>query len=198
MDTLLYSVIPALLIILFIVLYKLHEYSQERTLYLSVSWCMETDNLITYVLSAQKDLRKDYHINDTDWDYLRTILAEYQKDLATAFLKRRLNPIRCKYVMEGENYFMLTLNIFLRKHEDTHEFFGHRMHGEKSPSAPGTYFISDFALVYHKLCYISNNVCKNSKAVLSCKNDGIAQFLSGSTSYATYLSKILETKQIKK
>ena len=195
MDTLLYSVIPALLFILFIALYKLHEYSRERTLYRSVAWCMDTDNLITYVLSAQKD--QDYRINDTDWDYLRTILAEYQKDLATAFLKGRLNPIRCKYVMEGENYFMLTLSIFLRKHENTHEFFGHRMHGEKSPSTPGTYSISDFSLVYHKLCYISNNFCKNSKAILSCKNDGIIQLLSHSTSYAAYLSKILETKQIK-
>ena len=198
MDTLLYAIIPALLIILFIALYKLHEHSRERTLYRSVSWCMETDNLITYVLSAQNDLSKDYHINDTDMDHLRVILAEYQKDLATAFLKGSLTPIRCRYVMEGENYYLLTLNIFLRKHKDTHEFSGHRMHGKMSPTAPGTYFISDFALVYHKLCYISNNFCKNSKAILSCKNDGIAQFLSGSTAYATYLSKILETKQIKK
>lgn len=201
------------LIILFISLllffcysiYKLHQYKQEKMLFHLVAWCANT-NLCYYIREEQADkcFPAEYCIlGDTEWQFVKEILTEYQRDLTKSFFdcSLSLQVIKCKHDIpgdRGEHYFMLSLCSFLGKHQCAFKFCEHDMQGETLeykrygdgpfPPYDATYSLTDFSSVYHKLYYIVYSFCQASKF---CNPNG--EFYRHPES----IKKILDTKQIK-
>lgn len=132
--------------------------------------------LWTYISNAQIkfQLPQEYRISgDDEWSYAKDILSEYQKDLTLSYFKGQLKPIKSKYIVESEHYFMLGLCGFLKDHQCEYKFLGHDMHSKRveykeygswgGTLFDATYSLSEFAVVYHKLYYITYIFCKNSQ-----------------------------------
>ena len=177
-----------LIIITIIAITKWHDYSQERKLKELVSWCLIKEKpyellmhahdlpLWAYISNAQINLQvsQKYRIEgDEEWGFVKEILEEYQKDLTRSYFKGHLRMIKSKYAIDGDVYFMLTLQSFLNDHQCEYKFLDHDMHAETvsykrygdwgGPCFDATYSLTDFAVTYHKLYYTTYLFCKNSK-----------------------------------
>lgn len=189
---------------------KWRELSQERKLRNLVSWCVVKENygellihahdlpLWAYLKNAQiKHLSQEYHISgDDEWKSAKVILDEYQKDLTQSYFKGKLIVIKSKYVISGECYFMASLYAFLSEHQCDYEFLSHDMHKERleynrygdwgGPLYDAKYEQTDFAIVLHKMHYITYMYCKEDerlKGFVPAWNE-------------ENLKEILDTKQI--
>lgn len=77
--------------------------------------------------------------------------------------------------MNERDYFMCYLGTYLEEHECDYEFCGHEMHDsvvEGSTFGAMTYRLSDFAVSFLKLYYLSSLYCKEHK-VSVCKCYGM-------------------------
>lgn len=210
MDQLIYLAAIILLALICYAFYRLHQYRQEKELFDLVAWCVTTDyqsigsvrpglDLCHYIGNAQVDqkLPSEYCIHgDTEWQFTKEILKEYQRDLTQSYFNSSLSPkaIKSKYSIHGDHYFMFSLCSFLGAHQCEYEFLGHDMHQERlvyksygHMCFDATYSLSDFAIVYHKLYYIVYNSCKESKIF----NPNEASY-----QHPDDIKKILDTKQI--
>lgn len=207
--------IAFLLVILFVMVTCLSvfipKYRQHRdhtVLYNLVSWCVTKDSSIfrcnlplsSYVFNAQNDLEvpSQYRLSvSQEQAAVEELLASFQNELMKDYFEGSLRCVKSKYVIPGNHYFMFALNSFLSEHQYDPCFNGHDMHkstlsfnGHGSWGAPlfdASYELSDFAVVYHKLYYITYLFCKNSK-VINSKGDAYC--------YSDSIKKILDTRQI--
>lgn len=154
---------------------KWRELSQERELRHLVSWSVIGGGgipLWAEVSNAQigLNLTKEYRISgDDEWQFVKEILDEYKQDLMKSYFEERLCTLKSKYVIQGEAYFMLTLYTFLLKHQCDYKFLNHDMHKERvayksygstiSSGFDATYSLTEFALVFHKMLYITYGYC---------------------------------------
>lgn len=187
--------------------YQLHQYVKAKKLKKLVAWCTMDDSqkfrgglkLYQHVNNAQlHNVATEYHIHgETEWEFTNEILFSYAKYLAEQYFDDRLYIPKSKYVVRGEDYFMFTLCDYLSMHECDYEFCGHSMrektlsfknHGMwGGPLFDAKFALSDFAIVYHKLYYISYMFCKSSP---------ILNQTGGSYRSDDELRTILDTKQI--
>ena len=162
---------------------KWRDLSQERKLRNLVAWSVAQEKpnellvyahdlpLWAYLKNAQiKHLSQEHCISgDNEWKFAKEILAEYQKDLTQNYFKGYLKLMKSKYVMRGEEYFMFRLYVFLSNHECDYEFLGYNMHkemvernGNCGEPHNATYSLTEFAIVLHKMHYITYMYCREN------------------------------------
>jgi hypothetical protein len=194
---------------------KWYDLSQEQKLKSLVAWSVTGDHcpalgrysytteLLFAITAAQAKLNipKEYClISQTERNFCLEIIAEYQKQMARDYFQGNLHPIKSKYVVMEKDYFMATLLAFLSDHQCDNKFIGYEMHKERinyclhgvwgGTLFDATYALTDFAIVFFKMNYITYMYCKNSPITNP----------SGSTQWRDWeeksLNAILETKQI--
>lgn len=181
---------------------KWHEYSQEKKLRDLVAWSAASGDgipLWAEVSNSQNKFKlpKEYCLaGDNEWAYVQEIIEEYKKDLMLSYFKGHLKVIKSKYVVSGEAYFMLMLYAFLSDHQCDYKFLGYDMHKERisyksygdsfSAGFEATYALTDFAVVFHKMHYITYMYCRG--------NDILRNFVPEWNE--KNLKEILDTKQI--
>ena len=192
------GVLTILIIALIFMISKLREYYSEKKLRELVSWSIIGDYRFAIANAQYKyGIKKEYCITEeTEKEYMWEIIAEFQKEMARSYFKGELKTVKSKYAIWGEHYFMYSLQYFLGKHQCDYEFLGHYMHEErisyKEYSGDGyesTYTLTDFAVVYHKMYYISHVFCRNCKPII--ESNMVLPFDN-----AKNIEKILNTKQI--
>lgn len=115
-------------------------------------------------------IQEKYNIQgEEERNIAKEILKEYQKDLVQSyFLGQGCTTDRNLTKITEQEYFLLTLANFLNKHECEKEFNGHQMYITKSYKDRGcwgtflfnaTYELTDYAVVYHKMYYITQIYC---------------------------------------
>ena len=191
---------------------KWRELSQERKLRELVSWSALGDycpalsrysyisKLLIAALNAQYDdsIDKKYRITEeADKKYVIEIIEEYQKDIMRSYFKGHMKLIKSKYAVSGKDYFLIALCGFLKDHQCDDKFLGHDMRKERleykhygdwgGPCYDATYSLTDFAVVFNKLYYITYMYCKNSK---------ITNPNGNCFSNEKFIQEILDTKQI--
>lgn len=169
-----------LLVVVFYFLFsKLRELYKVKSLRDLVAWSVNGEGgipLWAEISNAQIKLKlpNEYCvIGDDEWEYVREILDEYRKDLMNSYFKGYLKMIKSKYVISGECYFMASLYTFLCEHQCDYEFLSHKMHKERleyhrygdwgGPLFDAKYEQTDFAIVFHKMHYITYMYCKEDK-----------------------------------
>lgn len=181
---LLFSIFVLLAIVAFS---KWRELSKERKLRELVSWSAIGDycptlgrysyvhELLFAVWNAQyiDSVDKKYRITEAEKEYVIEVIEAYQKDIARSYFKGHLKLIKSKYEVRGEGYFMLALYGFLSEHQCDYEFLGHDMHKEQisykrygesfSAGSDATYALTDFAVVLHKMHYITYMYCRSNE-----------------------------------
>ncbi len=136
----------------------------------------DNKELHEYVAKAQTHLCEEYRITgENEWRLTKEILSAFRKYLNEKLLSDRLSAPQTKYAVTDEDFFMLNLCAYLEDHQCDYSFLGHDMHEEtisrKEYGSYGgrlydaTYSLTQFAVVFHKLYYISYCYCKNSKAL---------------------------------
>lgn len=187
MESVLAMMLTAFIFVAIIAFAKWHKLSQERKLRDLVSWSAIGDycpalnrhsyvrELLIAILNAQYNtaINQKHRITEDEKKCVIEIIEEYQKDIMRSYFKGQLKIIESKYAISGENYFMLALYSFLSEHQCDYEFLGHDMHKERleykrygdwgGPCYDATYSLTDFAIVFHKMHYITYMYCKNSE-----------------------------------
>ena len=204
-------VILTLVLALIFTISKLRELLSERKLRKLISWIMVSNTqssdshefpLWAYLSNAQLKfkIKSEYCITgERDWEIVRKILKKFQEDTSQSYFQDRLKPIKGKYEIYGEHYFMRLLCSFLLEHQCDSSFFGDNMHQEtisyKSYGSWGgqlydaAYSLTDFAIVYHKMYYITCVFCKNCTPIIE---SNMKLWLDEKS-----IEEILDTKQIK-
>ena len=181
---------------------KWHEYAQAQKLRDLVSWSAIGDyspalgrnsyvrELLFTVLKAQRNeyIDEKYRIDEEEKQYVIEIIEDYQRDIMRSYFKGHLTMIKSKYVISGEDYFMLMLYSFLSDHQCDYDFLGHGMHKERihSESYGSTYALTDFAVAFHKVYYIAYMYCR--------RKDTLRKFVPGWNE--NNIKEILDTNQI--
>lgn len=193
---LLYSLLVAAASALAFLIYKLYEYYKGRALFNKVAWCVTKDshtyrcNLhltdwihnIRFYSTKKKPpdcffpnadklfpISEKYCIHvDEEWSIAKEILEQYQLDLIQKYFSGTLYTDRSITKLTGAEYFLFTLQEFLRKHECDTTFNGNEMYKTKDytplgtwgvPLFSATYELTDYAVVYHKVYYIAQMYC---------------------------------------
>lgn len=102
--------------------------------------------------------------SDEEREIAKQILDIYREDLCERFLANRLS-INIAPNLKDAEYFVLSLKCFLEEHQCDFDIRGIEMHTQTihhqdygcwgGPLYDATYEISEFAIVYHKLLYIT-------------------------------------------
>lgn len=138
-----------------------------------------TSDLYIAIHNAQfnEAIDKKYRFTEGEKQYILEIIDAYQKDIMRSYFKGSLRLIESKYVVSGETYFMAAMYSFLSEHECDYTFLGHDMHKERvfyksygesfSSGSESIYSLTDFALTFHKIHYVTYMYCKHNKILES-------------------------------
>lgn len=173
-------------------LFQLRKNREVSNLHRLVAWVASKDNkifrcnlsLLNYIHNIQNslDIKDSRRVSgDTERNYAQIILDDFVLYLSDAFLCKKLVCDNfeklCKYEkIDGYfieiHFFMFQFHKYLRSHECDSIFLGYDMYKSAiSYNKKGmwggelfdaTYEISDFAVVFHKLCYITFMFCMKS------------------------------------
>lgn len=169
-------------------LYVAHQKLKENDLKGQVGFIVESSSsnpfghrdglsLTAYIGNAQCEIDKRYLIiGDKEWETVGTILDVFIRNIKDDYFVGNLKPIKSKYTITGETYFMLELVEFFRRRTGETYFNGIQMYSLASRKNyygtechDDTYELNDFSLVYYKLYLTAYNFCLHSKA-LNYKN----------------------------
>lgn len=155
--------------LLLAVIFLLYRQFKRHFLFEQVKWCVSSDsmcNMRDKMLSLQRELDLDdkYRITSDEANVVAEILESYRKDLVRKYFDGVLS--NCRFVEDVS--FVIALNDYLEmmklEIERGREFNGHEMYtikGYQSHSSCGeeqftrTYALSDYAVTFCKLYYIS-------------------------------------------
>jgi hypothetical protein len=189
--TILASILSILILTTVVAISKWRELIQERKLREVVAWsaigeCCPTlgrnsytSDLYIAIHNAQfnEAIDKKYRFAEGEKQHILEIIDAYQKDIMRSYFKGSLRLIESKYVVSGEAYFMAAMYSFLSEHECDYTFLGHDMHKERvfyksygesfSSGSESIYSLTDFALTFHKMHYITYMYCKHNKILES-------------------------------
>lgn len=183
--------IAILVLSLIFLIEKLYKFSLEKALHNHICWCVSDDSkvhrcslsLLDYVIIAQdyesKSHKPTYDISPIPEEYwvsrkdecVKDILRLYQSELSQQYFNGTLLSTSSVAKLSNEEYFMLTLYIFLIKHEDDGELCGKEMRTFKLKFDYGdggykkTYSLTDFGTAFFKLLYISTSVCVETERI---------------------------------
>lgn len=211
MKTVLAMLLSVFVFVAVIAFEKWYKYAQEQKLRDLVSWSAIGDyspslgrhsyvsELLITVLNAQYNdaIDKKHRITEeAEKQYVNEIIEEYQKDIMRSYFKGYLKMIRSKYVVQGKDYFMLSMYAFLSEHQCDYKFLEYDMHKDRishksygstfGAGFEATYALTDFAIVLHKMHYITYMYCRG--------NDILRGFVPEWNE--KNLKQILDTKQI--
>ena len=178
-------IILSISVLVYLVIKKHKENTKEKELKEVVAWCASSNSntfrdnihLWEYLSNAQikLNLPHEYCISTDDWELTKEILQAFQNDVTQRFFINQISLPSSKYVISHETYFMYLLQDYCARHQCDYEFLGHNMHKEtieyKSYGSWGAalydaiYSLTDFAIVVHKIYYISYMYCKNSSSL---------------------------------
>lgn len=170
-----------LLIALIVTLKKKSESKEHKDLVAFSSGRTGTGlSLIDYLKNAQNDLKlsDEYKVfGREEWSYAEKIIEEYQKYVLDKYFSDELYFPKSKYVIRGNDFFMFKLQYYLDCHMCESYFGDYDMHerilkrnGNSYTFSDTTYLLTDFAIVFVKLYYISFSYCKQSKIMSSHLN----------------------------
>ena len=189
MDDRLLFTFYLLAIISAIVFFKLRELFRLKRTKKLVAWAVlgDYDAIVgpkSYTQALWSDIKnaqytfklsKEYSIiEENDVILCHDIIREYQNHMAKRYFLDTLPNYQTKKRLSSKDYFMATLYDFLSDHQCDHEFIGHIMCEKRLKyieygtwgvtNYDATYALSDFAIIYHKLLYITFCYCKNCLA----------------------------------
>lgn len=165
------NVIIILSIVVVFLSYNLYGYYKKNKLLKKVKWCVTRDSfsrtaperkMRDHILRLQwkLSLDKKYMITEEEFSAITDILKEYQQDL----IQKYFNDTLPNYNHTEEVCFVITLRDFLEKHQCDTAFIGNEMYTIKDHKTYGTwgvtsfsatYVLTDYAVTYNKLYYIS-------------------------------------------
>lgn len=154
-----------------ILLYVVYGYYKKNQLRKKVKWCIAYDSFNNraaedemfnhiYHLQYELSVDKKYMISMDESSTIKGIFKCYQQDLIQKYFTDTLTDYACS----DEQQFILTLNSFLSKHQCDKEFNENQMYAVKdyktygtwdATSFSATYVLTDYAVTYNKLYYIS-------------------------------------------
>ena len=206
MEELLAPIIFILVLVFIFLFSKLREFYRDRSLRELVAWSVSTDDhircnlsLSNYIVKAQIKLNLPKEcciVGDEEWAIAKEIIDKYKKDLMQSYFKGHAYVIKSKYAIQGETYFMFALYAFLSDHQCDYKFLEHDMHKKRisykeygswgGTLFDATYAQTDFAIVFHKMHYITYMYCRG--------NDILKTYVPSWNE--ENLKEILDTKQI--
>lgn len=148
----LFSIVLVLLVLVFawgISIWR--KYSALNNMKEWVAWSASKNNdtrcnlpLWAYIKHAQIKLAipEQYRITGDEWEYVKSILVDYQRLLTQTYYDNQLWVLKSKYVVTGEDYFMFGLYVFLCEGK-----------------------LPESGLVSKKIKYITYMYCKESKVL---------------------------------
>ena len=150
--------------------YNLYRYYKKNKLLEKVQWCvcdsftgMRSENkLRDYIILSQQKLSLDtnYRITKDEFSIIEDIFKNYQQDLIQKYFAETLPNDNHNNV----TFFILTLGDYLEKHQCDTTFNGNEMYIVKERKTYGTwgvtsfsatYLLTDYAVTYNKLLYIT-------------------------------------------
>jgi hypothetical protein len=177
-----------------------YSYFRHQKIFNNIKWCIASSQnaasaedrrcelkLRNTILRLQEELaiNKEYKIIDAEFGFVIDIIHGYQNDL----VQKYFNGYALNYLnLSEEEYYIATFNAFLQRHERERTFNDNEMYTVKDYKSYGTwgnplfdakYVLTDFAVTYHKLYYITQLKCiklhgrpinNNSIANLSLEN----------------------------
>ena len=153
--------VSSLLILFFFVsciaFWNWHKYSKEQQLRELISWSAIGDyspvlgrysyvsEPVSTMLNAQYNeaIGIKYRITKEERKYVIEIIEEFQQDIMRSYFRGQRIVIKSKYAVLKKDYFLFALYVFLCDHQSKYES-------------------SDFAVVFHKMHYITYMYCKSS------------------------------------
>jgi len=179
-------VIGILIVIVAICFYNLHQQSLAKDLLEKVSWCVVDgtasprhppaliDHLSLYLnKSSNNTTASTYNLHfDSESDMIYLILKAYQENLSKKYFEGALITNRKLRLLSTEEYFMLTLYVFLSNHDHSLTFCDHQMYLPLTHkdsivgdiTLHGTvYELTTFGFVYNKLYFLVLSYCGNNK-----------------------------------
>ena len=202
MNELLAVIFTILVFLVYFLFSTAKEYYREKSLRQMVAWSVTGGDGIALwadISNAQikLNLPKEYCISgDGEWAYAKEIIDEYKKDLMLSYFRGNLHVIKSKYTIQGHAYFMFALYAFLSNHQSDYKFLENDMHKEMisyksygstfSAGFDATYSLTEFAVVFHKMHYITYMYCRQHSILKSLVPEWNEK----------NLKEILDTKQI--
>lgn len=112
-----------------------------------------------YRVQHQLSIREECRLISEEKDHIDLILTDYQRDLVQQYLKGYL----ANYKNNEEEYFIITLNQFLSKHQDDHMLANTKMFDSEEMEGGKSYErwhrLTDLGKVYYKMFYITQAKC---------------------------------------
>lgn len=150
-----------------------------------IYWASSKNNNARYSMSLLQHFKNEqikakipdpYRVSgDEEWEFVEKILKEYQLDLMYAFFEGRAAIIKDKLSVNencNTSYFVFSLYIFLCDHQCDYKFCGEEMHSKTiehnsygvwgHPLFDATYALTDFAIVFHKMMYVTYMAAKGN------------------------------------
>ena len=147
-------------------------------LYEKIKWCVADSpdiysydkkcsvrlRTVIYRIQHEFGVEEKYRISESDREFIDEIIRAYQDEL----IQKYFNGWASNYKLSNEDYFVVTFNAFLEKHECEQTLRGKNMYTTKSYKSRGcwgtplfdaTYELTDYAVTYHKLYYITQLKC---------------------------------------
>lgn len=176
----LYGALAIFILIFCILVYKIYQFSLDRTLHRHISWCVTDDsniyrcnmsllmwlcNIPHYSKKKTRDycfpnadklflIEEKYWLNgDEEMDVAKEILRAYQKEWCQKYLSGRLSASRMICKLTDEEYFLLSLKDFLEKHECETTFCGNKMYNIKEYKSCGSWGVPLFDATYELTDY---------------------------------------------
>lgn len=152
------------------------KYDEDYELRKYIAECI-TINCKQFVESVQYslDIPVDCKLTESEeWDFVQCILQEHERDLVRKYFKDELRAVSINSHWPSLDYFILSLQSYLRKHWYDTWFCNHKMyealnHNDYLDSGRDRnvqrYALTKFSAAYTKLYYISYLYCKESKAL---------------------------------
>lgn len=196
---------------------RVRSHRESELLYKFVAWCVSKDDLVYrcnlsllhYVHNAQISLKiSDSHSirGDIERGYAKSILDGFTSYLCESYFCHKINRDNLRKLGKWEkidgyfieiHFFMFQLYNYLSSHQCDSHFLGQDMHCKTlsrkdygmwgGPLYDATYELTDFAVVFHKMLYISYMFCKNSSIY--------ADVISKYATEQSYID-VINTKQI--
>ena len=175
LERILYYALTIFILVFCILVYKVYQFSLDRTLHRHISWCVTDDSNIhrcnisllgwlcnvphyskkkvpdCFFPNADKlfDIPEEYWLqSDEERNIAKEILRAYQKELCQKYFAGRMIPSRSMCKLSDEEYFLFTLKEFLEKHECETSFFGYEMYKTKEYKSHGSWGVPLFSATY--------------------------------------------------
>lgn len=161
-------------IVIFFMILKLIDYSKAADKYNAVKWIVTDSDVPLFIKRTAKELNipENYRINTNEEEKLfKEILSQYKEYILQCYFHNNLPLPNKKHIPDGQTYYMYSLCCFLHEHQCDSVFCGYNMHTKTleyknfgswgKPLYDAKYSTSDFAVVFHKVYYLSYLYCKN-------------------------------------